>query len=57
MATMKKFKQYLINFIVLYLIVNVLVWLCIQTFNKENKINTEENYIQGNIQENLDNNK
>ena len=42
MDTMKKFKKYLINFIVLFLIVNLLVWLCVNNL-KDKETNQQKN--------------
>ncbi|MGN1351209.1 MAG: hypothetical protein ACI4VE_00170 [Clostridia bacterium] len=48
METMKKFKKYLINFIVLYIIVSLLVWLCVKVMKNRYKQEniTNENYIE-----------
>lgn len=42
MDTMKKFKKYLINFIVLFLVVSLLVWLCVNNL-KDKGTNQQEN--------------
>ena len=45
---LKKFKKYLINFIVLYIIVSLLVWLCVKVMKNRYKQEniTNENYIE-----------
>ena len=49
MATMNKFKKYLINFIVLYIIVSVLIWFCVKQINK--KDTEEQKYVSQTVQE------
>ena len=39
MPTMKKFWKYLLNFIILYIIVSALTWLCLRAINN-NKVQT-----------------
>lgn len=45
MATMKKIWKYFLNFIVLYIIVSALTWLCLKAINNK-EIETQENTIQ-----------
>ena len=35
MPTMKKFWKYLLNFIILYIIVSALTWLCLRVINNK----------------------
>lgn len=45
MPTMKRFWKYLLNFIVLYILVSALVWLCLRVM-KNKEVPTEENTVQ-----------
>ena len=51
MQTMKKFWKYLINFIVLVILVNVLVWFSLKMMKNKQKANTEENNNTSVVQE------
>lgn len=51
MPTMKKFWKYLINFIVLMILVNVLVWFSLKMMKNKQKANTEENNSTSVVQE------
>lgn len=46
MPTMKKFWKYLLNFIILYIIVSALTWLCLRAINNKNVQTTEENKVE-----------
>ena len=43
MATMKKIWKYLLNFLVLYLLVSLLIWLCLKVMDSRKTSNIEEN--------------
>lgn len=50
MPTMKRFWKYLLNFIVLYIIVSALTWLCLRIINNKDVQTDNENAVSNTLE-------